>query len=74
MVPADKQSNKGLPCIVTFPGYTGDKGYPENYAAWLLLGYAVLAVDVRGQGGETGNQMPEAAGSAKGWSQWAPNR
>jgi cephalosporin-C deacetylase len=67
MVPADKQSNKGLPCIVTFPGYTGDKGYPENYAAWLLLGYAVLAVDVRGQGGETGNHMPEAAGSAKGW-------
>ncbi|MFC5651307.1 acetylxylan esterase [Paenibacillus solisilvae] len=66
MVPAEKHS-QGLPCIVTLPGYTGDKGYPERYAEWLLLGYAVLAVDVRGQGGETGNRLPEAAGSSKGW-------
>ncbi|SFT26549.1 alpha/beta fold hydrolase [Paenibacillus sp. BC26] len=56
-----------LPCIVTFPGYTDDRGYPERYASWLLLGYAVFAVDVRGQGGETGNYMPEQAGSVKGW-------
>lgn len=55
------------PCVVTFPGYTGDRGLPERYAAWLLLGYAVLAVDARGQGGETGNRMPETSGSAKGW-------
>lgn len=55
------------PTIVTFPGYTDDRGYPERYAQWLLLGYAVFAVDVRGQGGETGNYMPEQSGSVKGW-------
>lgn len=47
-----------LPCVVIFPGYTGSKGKPEDHAAWLLMGYAVLAVDVRGQGGESGNTLP----------------
>lgn len=56
-----------LPCIVTFPGYTGDKGYPERYAHWVLLGYSVLAVDVRGQGGETGNLLAMDSGVVKGW-------
>lgn len=55
------------PCVVIFPGYTGDRGYPERYASWLLQGYAVLAADVRGQGGETGNRMPLEHGSVKGW-------
>ncbi|KWX87562.1 acetyl esterase, partial [Paenibacillus riograndensis] len=56
-----------LPCIITFPGYTGDRGYPERYASWVLLGYSVLAVDVRGQLGETGNLLPMESGVAKGW-------
>ncbi|MHA6529967.1 acetylxylan esterase [Paenibacillus sp. BAC0078] len=55
------------PCIVTFPGYTGDRGYPERYASWVLLGYAVLAVDVRGQLGETGNRLPHESGVTRGW-------
>ncbi|MEK3794242.1 acetylxylan esterase [Paenibacillus sp. FSL R7-0204] len=55
------------PCIVTFPGYTGDRGYPERYAHFLLLGYTVLAVDVRGQLGETGNLLPQEHGVVKGW-------
>ncbi|AZN39093.1 acetylxylan esterase [Paenibacillus albus] len=69
MVPhaPDAANLAAYPTIVTFPGYTDDRGYPERYAQWLLLGYAVLAVDVRGQGGETGNHMPEQTGSIKGW-------
>lgn len=59
--------SKGIPCIVTFPGYTGDRGYPERYAHWTMLGYAVLAVDVRGQLGETGNLLPQEHGVARGW-------
>lgn len=55
------------PCIVTFPGYGCDRGLPERYSAWLLLGYAVLAVDARGQFGETGNLLQEESGSAQGW-------
>lgn len=66
--PATGTGGQGnLPCIVTFPGYTGDRGYPERYAHFTLLGYAVLAVDVRGQLGETGNLLPQEHGVAKGW-------
>ncbi|NIK76232.1 cephalosporin-C deacetylase [Paenibacillus castaneae] len=67
LVPELQEGGKRLPCIVIYQGYTGDKGYAERYAAWLLLGYAVLAVDVRGQGGETGSMLTTASGSAKGW-------
>ncbi|UKS28342.1 acetylxylan esterase [Paenibacillus sp. HWE-109] len=56
-----------LPCIVTFHGYSDSKGQPENHAAWLLMGYAVFAIDIRGQGGETGNGLMQAYGMTKGW-------
>jgi cephalosporin-C deacetylase len=56
-----------LPCVVIFHGYTGGKGYPEDYASWLMLGFAVFAVDVRGQGGETGNRSDDPHGTVKGW-------
>ena len=55
------------PCLVIAHGYTGSKGEPEQYAAWLLRGYAVLAYDVRGQGGETGNRAGTDYGAVKGW-------
>lgn len=55
----DAEGTGDRPCIVTFPGYTGDRGYPERYAHFVLLGYTVLAVDVRGQLGETGNLLPQ---------------
>ncbi|MFC3799137.1 acetylxylan esterase [Cohnella sp. GCM10012308] len=55
------------PCVVVFHGYSLSKGLPEEHAAWLLMGYAVLAVDVRGQGGDTGNGLPLEHGTAKGW-------
>lgn len=56
------------PCVVLFQGYGGERGYPERYAAWAMLGYSVLAVDVRGQGcGETGNLLDFGGGVARGW-------
>ncbi|MBB6735995.1 acetylxylan esterase [Cohnella zeiphila] len=58
---------RDLPCIVLFHGYSGSKGYPEQYADLLLMGYAVFAIDVRGQGGETGNLLPQSFGMTKGW-------
>ncbi|MEW9700963.1 acetylxylan esterase [Paenibacillus sp. SI8] len=61
------QLRRPIPCIVTFHGYTGSKGRPEDHAAWLLMGYAVLAIDVRGQGGETGNGLSQEYGMTKGW-------
>ncbi|MEK3916364.1 acetylxylan esterase [Paenibacillus sp. FSL H7-0331] len=56
-----------LPCVVIYQGYSGGSGYPEAYSQWLLMGIAVFAVDVRGQGGETGNQLPQSFGMTKGW-------
>lgn len=58
---------KPLPCIVHFHGYTGSKGMPEDHAAWLMMGFAVFAIDVRGQGGDTGNTLPQQTGMTKGW-------
>lgn len=56
-----------LPCVVHFHGYTGSKGYPEEFSPYLLMGMAVFTVDVRGQGGETGNLLPQEYGMTKGW-------
>jgi cephalosporin-C deacetylase len=58
---------RDLPCMVLYHGYTGSKGYPEQYADLLMMGYAVFAIDVRGQGGETGNLLPQTYGMTKGW-------
>ncbi len=66
LLPSFAQRGK-LPCVVLFHGYLGSKSYPEKHANWLLLGYAVFAVDVRGQGGETGNRLPQSFGMTKGW-------
>lgn len=56
-----------LPCIVLFHGYGGSKGFPEDYAKWLLAGIAVFSIDVRGQTGETGNRHRRSFGTARGW-------
>ncbi|MEO3944917.1 acetylxylan esterase [Gorillibacterium sp. CAU 1737] len=58
---------KPLPCIVLYHGYTGSRELPEHHAVWLMMGYAVFAVDVRGQGGITGNTLAQHGGSSKGW-------
>ncbi|MEV5026160.1 acetylxylan esterase [Paenibacillus sp. LPE1-1-1.1] len=67
IVPQQGLAGEKLPCVIIYQGYTGDKGLPERYAAWLLLGYAVFAVDARGQGGETGNLLTSEEGAVKGW-------
>ncbi|MGG1514472.1 alpha/beta fold hydrolase [Paenibacillus oryzisoli] len=56
-----------LPCAVKFHGYTGNKGFPEEHADLLMMGMAVFSVDVRGQGGESGNLLPQTFGMATGW-------
>jgi cephalosporin-C deacetylase len=66
LVPSFLQQEQ-YPCVVVYQGYTGDKGIPERYAAWLMLGYAVFAVDTRGQGVASGNRLAYEAGGIKGW-------
>ncbi|GIP34076.1 acetylxylan esterase [Paenibacillus sp. J2TS4] len=61
------RNDSPVPCVVWFHGYHGSKGVPEDYALWLMMGLAVFAVDVRGQGGETGNTLPSETGMTSGW-------
>ncbi|RIX47922.1 acetylesterase [Paenibacillus nanensis] len=56
-----------LPCVVWFHGYSGNKGYPEDFGRFLLMGISVFTVDVRGQAGETGNHMANTFGMTSGW-------
>lgn len=61
------RQNRKYPCVVIYQGYQCHRGLPENYAVWLQMGYAVFAVDTRGQTGETGNRLASARGIFKGW-------
>ncbi|MDO3410773.1 alpha/beta fold hydrolase [Saccharibacillus sp. CPCC 101409] len=56
-----------LPCIVHYHGYSGSKGMPEHFAHYVLMGFAVLSIDVRGQGGDTGNYLQQDYGAVRGW-------
>jgi cephalosporin-C deacetylase len=40
-----------LPCAVLFHGYSGRSGDWMSLASWVSAGYAVIALDVRGQAG-----------------------
>ena len=42
-----------FPAILFFHGYGGSKQKINHYLKWIFMGYAVLAVDVRGQSGES---------------------
>ncbi|MEF2247414.1 acetylxylan esterase [Paenibacillus sp. IITD108] len=66
LIPEFKKQDK-YPAVVIYHGYHGDKLMPEQYSSWLLLGVAVLAVDVRGQNGDTGNELPQVGGKVGGW-------
>lgn len=55
------------PCVVQYHGYTGSRGMPENFAHYLLAGLAVFSIDIRGQGGETGDLAPLEGGKVRGW-------
>jgi len=68
MLPKRKRPEDApVPIVVNIHGYQGSKGMPEDHAAWTMMGYAVLAIDVRGQSGDTGNNLPQSHGMTKGW-------
>jgi len=41
------------PVILFFHGYGGNKQNISYYLKWVLMGYAVMAIDIRGQMGES---------------------
>lgn len=48
-----KSGNAPYPVILFFHGYGGKKDDINYYLQWVLLGYAVMAIDIRGQSGES---------------------
>ncbi len=57
----------GLPAIVAYHGYSGNKGQAHQYLYYALQGYAVLALDVRGQSGESADGHQYQTGHVSGW-------
>lgn len=47
---AARGKSRGLPCIVTFVGYGGGRGYPLDHVAPCTAGFAHFVMDTRGQG------------------------
>lgn len=56
-----------FPALAIYHGYSWMRGEPWSYLPWTAQGYAVLAVDVRGQGGESHDPRAFAPGAVSGW-------
>jgi cephalosporin-C deacetylase len=56
-----------FPAVVVYHGYSGFRSEPHVHFAWTLQGYAVLAVDVRGQSGDTADTSVYPGGHTWGW-------
>jgi cephalosporin-C deacetylase len=61
------QSAMPLPALVFYHGYGGSKGTVFDHLPWVLQGFVVLAVDVRGQSGESTDPGEYPGGHVKGW-------
>ncbi|GMK38058.1 cephalosporin-C deacetylase [Paenibacillus sp. CCS19] len=61
IVPAFLNKNK-YPCIVHYHGFSNNRGEPSDFMHWVMMGCAVLSVDCREQGGNTGNNAATTSG------------
>lgn len=67
LYPSQTGENKKVPALVRFHGYSSNKGKLCELLLWALQGYAVLAMDVRGQCGDTPDNRVYSSGSFSGW-------
>ena len=56
-----------FPAIVIYHGYLGSRDQPHKHLLWTSQGYAVLAVDTRGQSGASTDPTTYSTGHVKGW-------
>jgi cephalosporin-C deacetylase len=61
------QGDGPFPALIFYHGYQGSKSEIYGYLPWVLQGYAVLAIDVRGQAGGSIDPGPYSHGHIKGW-------
>jgi cephalosporin-C deacetylase len=62
-----RQGARAQPTLVFYHGYSGSKGQVYDYLGWALQGYTVVAVDVRGQSGESTDPGNYPGGHVTGW-------
>ncbi len=67
ILPSKKAEGGKYPAVIYYHGYTRNKGYVYEYLKWLIQGYAVVAISVRGQGGKTPDNGKYSQGSVTGW-------
>lgn len=58
---------RSQPTMVFYHGYSGNKGQVYDYLGWALQGYTVVAVDVRGQSGDSSDSDLYPSGHVTGW-------
>ena len=56
-----------FPSLVVYHGYGGHKGAIYSLLPWVTAGYAVLAVDTRGQSGDSTDPGPYSTGHRRGY-------
>lgn len=67
LCPAEAEEDYKVPGLVRFHGYSSNKGKISELLLWALQGYAVLAMDVRGQCGDTPDARVYSSGAFSGW-------
>ena len=67
ILPSDASAGDPLPTLVFYHGYSGSRSEVYHYMPWALQGYAVFAIDVRGQSGTSTDSGPYSTGHVKGW-------
>lgn len=67
LTPANHAPGERHPAMVFYHGYSGFKGDPYDYLGWTAQGYVVLAVDVRGQSGDSADFAAYPGGHVTGW-------
>lgn len=65
--PSFANKDNQVPGLVRFHGYSSNKGKICELLLWALQGYAVLAMDVRGQCGDTPDARVYSSGAFSGW-------
>ena len=54
-----------LPCVICYHGAGWCKGEPTHHLEWIMMGMAVIAIDIRSQGGDTGDAHQYNSGLIK---------
>ncbi|HLG51239.1 MAG TPA: alpha/beta fold hydrolase [Chloroflexota bacterium] len=62
-----RSGGRSQPTMVFYHGYSGNKGQVYDYLGWALQGYTVVAVDVRGQSGDSSDVDDYPGGHVTGW-------